>query len=410
MDFLEGAKMIKAIKTEADYRDALTQVEQLMANDPAEGTAEANQLEVLSLLIEDYEAKQFPASLPDPIEAIKFRMEQQNLAQRDLIPLIGSRSKVSEVLSGKRPLTLSMMRALHSNLGIPAKVLLQERDPALLQENETDWNCFPVHEIVSRGWVKGLRRSRDQAEEIMQDFFSQLGNDLPKVAMFRKSDYVRSARSMDEYALISWSTRVAIQARQMPLKAAFKPATVDLDFMREVARLSWSDSGPLLAQEYLTKHGIALIVEPHLPRTYLDGAAILVEAGRPIIGMTLRHDRLDNFWFCLMHELAHIALHLDIGVTSFFDDLDVEDHGNIREEEADNLAGEALIPSDTWDKSPAKNFPSAEAAESLAKKLGIHPAIVAGRMRHHRKNYRILNKLVGHGQVRRLFSIVKWSD
>ncbi|MBI2480485.1 MAG: transcriptional regulator, partial [Planctomycetia bacterium] len=78
--------MIKAIKTEAEYRDALSQVEKLMASDPAEGTAEANQLEVLSLLIEGYESKQFPSTLPDPIEAIKFRMEQQNLTQRDLIP------------------------------------------------------------------------------------------------------------------------------------------------------------------------------------------------------------------------------------------------------------------------------------------------------------------------------------
>jgi len=106
---------------------------------------------------------------------------------------------------------------------------------------------------------------------------------------------------MDKYALAAWSARVVIRAREDPPPVPFETGTVDLDFMREVAKLSWSDSGPLLAQEYLRKHGIPLIIEPHLPRTYLDGAAILVDAGRPIIGLTIRHDRMDNFWYCLMH-------------------------------------------------------------------------------------------------------------
>lgn len=110
-----------------------------------------------------------------------------------------------------------------------------------------------------------------------------------------------------------------------------------------------------------------------------------------------------------MHELAHISRHLDAGVLRFFDDLDVEDQGDTREEEADELAGEALFPNDVWQKSPARNYRSPEAAEHLAKKLGIHLAIVAGRMRHDSNNYRILNQLVGHRQVRRLFAEVKWS-
>jgi HTH-type transcriptional regulator/antitoxin HigA len=403
--------MIKVIKTEAEYHDALASIEKLMDRDPDEGTAEANELAILTLVVEDYESKRFPTSLPDPIDAIKFRMEQQNLTQRDMIPFIGSRSKVSEVLSGKRTLTLSMMRALHSNLGIPAKVLLQQRDSSLLEEADIDWNAFPVQEIVSRGWVPSRARNvRDHAEDIVREFFAQLGSVKAAVAMFRKSDHIRSARSMDQYALNTWSARVVIKARQNPPKEDFKTGTVNLDFMREVARLSWSESGPLLAQEYLAKHGIPLVVEPHLPRTYLDGAAILIESEWPIIGLSLRHDRIDNFWFCLMHELAHIALHLDTDVAGFFDDLDVENQGDQRESEADELAGEALIPHDVWDKSPARNFRSPESAEHLAKQLGIHPAIVAGHMRHEFNNYRILNQLVGHRQVRRLFPNVQWSE
>jgi len=402
--------MIKVIKNRDEYHDALERIEILMEHDPGEGTEVADELELLTLLVKQYEAKEHPTSLPDPIDAIKFRMEQQNLAHRDLVPFIGSRSKVSEVLSGKRPLTLSMMRALHANLGIPAKVLLQERDQSLLDENEIDWNSFPIQEIVSRGWVPGdWKNVRDNAEEIMRDFLSQMGTVKGAVAMFRKSDHIRSARKMDEYALDTWSARIVIKSRQNPPQTNFKKGSVDLNFMRGLAKLSWSDSGPLLAQEYLSKHGIPLVIEHHLPRTYLDGAAILVETDRPIIGLTVRHDRIDNFWYCLMHELAHIALHIDTGIVSFFDDLDVEASEKF-EREADELAGEALIPGDAWKSSAASRLRTAQAAEKLARSLQIHPAIVAGRMRHESNSFRILSQLIGHRQVRCCFKDVKWSD
>ena len=90
---------IKVIKSESDYEDALTAVEDLMDPDPDKGLAEAEQLELLTLLVQDYESKKVQKEWPDPIEAILFRMEQQTLTKRDLVPYIGSRSKVSEVLS-----------------------------------------------------------------------------------------------------------------------------------------------------------------------------------------------------------------------------------------------------------------------------------------------------------------------
>ena len=145
-------------------------------------------------------------------------------------------------------------------------------------------------------------------------------------------------------------------------KAPYKAGTVDLKFMREVAQLSWSSSGPRLAREYLSQHGIPLIIEPHLSHTHLDGAAIMEGLDRPIIGMTIRHDRLDNFWYCLMHELAHVSLHYGQGFTHFFDNLDLKESKDLREQEADKLAQEALIPKEEWNKSPAKSLRSPEAA------------------------------------------------
>jgi len=401
--------MVKVIKSESDYNDALEAIERLIDIDPDRGTPDADKLEVLTLLVEDYEAKRFQKVLPDPIDAIQFRMEQQNLTQRDLVPYIGSRSKVSEVLSRKRPLTLSMMRALHSGLGIPARVLLQERNATDLEEDTIAWDRFPVREMIARGWIKDrVVDVRAEAEDVLRRFFAKLGSGASAVALYRKTDHIRSARSMDEFALTAWSARVMIRALadQPPVK--FKPETVTIEFMRQVARLSWSETGPVLAREYLRKHGIPLVIEGHLPGTYLDGAAILIEHDRPTIGLTLRYDRIDNFWFCLMHELAHIALHLGGGITQFYDDLDVEGEGDAREEEADQLAGEALIPGSEWETSAASRLRSPEAAKALAEQLGIHPAIVAGRVRHEFKSYRVLNQLVGHNQVRTLFPEVNW--
>ena len=116
---------LRVIKTNADYQSAVEEAESLIALDPDPGTNEAERLDLLSLLIEKYEGENFPIDLPDPIGAIKFRMNEQRLRQKDLVPFIGSKSKVSEVLSGKRSLTVPMIRALHEGLGIPAEVLLQ---------------------------------------------------------------------------------------------------------------------------------------------------------------------------------------------------------------------------------------------------------------------------------------------
>jgi HTH-type transcriptional regulator/antitoxin HigA len=114
---------IKPIKTQVDYDKTLQRIEQLMEAEP--NTPAFDELDVLTTLVEAYEDQHFSINLPDPISAIKFRMEQQGLKQSDLVPYIGSPSKVSEVLSGKRTLSLSMIRSLHHNLNIPLEVLIQ---------------------------------------------------------------------------------------------------------------------------------------------------------------------------------------------------------------------------------------------------------------------------------------------
>lgn len=115
---------VRPIRNEADYEAALAEVDSLM--DASPGTPEGDRLDVLVTLIEAYEARHWAVDPPDPIEAIRVRMEQKNLRQRDLVPMIGSRGRVSEVLSRKRPLTLPMIRRLSEGLGLRADVLIQE--------------------------------------------------------------------------------------------------------------------------------------------------------------------------------------------------------------------------------------------------------------------------------------------
>ena len=115
----------KLIKTDKDYAEALARIDAIFDAKP--GTAAGEELDLLVTLVEFYEEKEFPIGLPTPLDAIQFRMEQQGLKPKDLVPYIGSAPRVSEVLAGKRPLSLTMIRKLVKGLGIPAEVLLQER-------------------------------------------------------------------------------------------------------------------------------------------------------------------------------------------------------------------------------------------------------------------------------------------
>ena len=395
--------VIKPIRTEEDHKRALARIDKIF--DAEEGTPEGDELEVLVDLVMFYESKTVDIGFPDPISAIKFRMDQAGLTQRDLMPYIGSRSKVSEVLSGKRDLTLSMARALHQNLGIPADVLLQkpgaEFDSTL---EEIDPRRYPLKEMAKRGWIPQLSDLADRAkEEILAMMEKAGGPETAAVPLYRKNGHRRLNAKADPYALRAWCWRVLGLANENPPQADYQSGAVTPEFMQEIAHLSVSEDGPRRAQERLAEHGIALVVERHLPRTHLDGAALRLQDGRPVIGLTLRYDRIDNFWFSLMHELAHVGLHMDNGEDEpFIDDLSLNVTDPL-ENQADRHAQDALIPPEIWESNPVRERATVLAVYDLAQEVGVHPAVIAGRVRHERGNYRLLSQLVGSGKVRRQF-------
>lgn len=381
---------LKIIKTQTEHEAALARLIELMDVDPQEPSREADELEVLAMLIEQYEKQQFPIDLPDPVDAIRFRMDQQGLKKKDLVPFIGSAPKVSEVLNGTRSLSLNMIRRLNKGLGIPADILIREPVQQAACAKDIDWHAFPLAAMHKYGYFEQFEGSIQELKEYAAERVSNLFSSVPggfdlEPALLRTSAHLRSNdKESDSYALWAWQARVLQKAAEQQLPARYQEGAVNLEWMRNLARLSWSERGPELALEYLQRSGIHLVIEPHLPKTYLDGAACRAANGNPVLALTLRYKRLDSFWFTLMHELAHVALHLDAKQTWFIDNLDAEQTDD-KERQADALAQSALLP----DGIDYLNISDATAVRKLANELNIAPAIIAGRIRYETGNHKL---------------------
>ena len=140
---------IQPVRNDADHDAALARIEQLMGAEP--GTAASDELEVLVTLVDAFEAKRFPMATPEPLAVIRFQMEQQGLSRRELEPMIGSRARVSEILTGKRALTLPMIRRLHSGLRIPVELLVGVEPPARVAPRRKKAKAATVGVGANRG-------------------------------------------------------------------------------------------------------------------------------------------------------------------------------------------------------------------------------------------------------------------
>ncbi len=232
----------------------------------------------------------------------------------------------------------------------------------------------------------------------MKEYFLHAAGPQFATAFHRKK--MCSGNVPNEYALLAWQARILERARSKI--EAEEIATFELDdrWLPELVRLTKRKDGPKRARDLLAEKGIVLIVERHLPGSYLDGAAMLADGETPVVGLTLRYDRLDNFWFVLMHELGHVFLHLFDGLRFDFFDEEGGNDGDAIEVEADKFALDALIPEALWDQCLSRFALSEEAVKIDAETIGIDPSIIAGRIRKERSNYTILNDLIGRDQVR----------
>jgi len=387
---------VRPIRTPSDHANALRRIEGIF--DAAPGTSEADELDVLTTLVSVYEKASVPA--PTPVDAILFRLEQAGLTKRALEPLLGSRSRVSEILSGERKLTVDMMRALHLHFGIPAGSLLGapgKTQARTAPKRQQEPSVRAMAELVASGLIRAKEGYADFLERSRQ-LLAPLPGSQP--AHLRKTRTERTNAKTDAAALEAWCGAALLKSLEVPVAKRSRKHKFDMAMARELAALSASPTGLKDVGAFLAQRGIALVVLRHLTGTYLDGAAMRRRDGVNVIALTLRYDRIDNFWFTLLHEFAHVACHLGDETSMIFDDLELRSEDGI-EAEADGFAQRALIPDELW-KGIHADFGMAEVTR-LAKEAKIHPAVVAGRWQREFRDYRRFSKIIGHGEVRSQF-------
>lgn len=265
---------------------------------------------------------------------------------------------------------------------------------------------LPVRLMRKRGWLDKVQLPSDLSDpseiEIAAAFISQATQGYGTKALHLQR--VRAGSKQDKYALTAWKAEVLRQARTKTRKGHSNRRTLDAKVIHEIVGLSRHQNGPLLAVDLLQSCGVVVVFVEHLPATHLDGAAMLLDNTVPVIGITLRFDRLDSFWWVLLHELGHVMLHRDSGLRDgFFDDTESPAVDKL-ESDADLFAESALISKEVWTTSFVRFAASKDQIVQFANNQGVSPSIVAGRLRRERRDYTIFANLVGQGEVRKLVS------
>jgi HTH-type transcriptional regulator/antitoxin HigA len=338
-----------------------------------------------------------------PVALIKARIAN-NLTQSELAYKLGMKEQQIQRYEADKYEAASLKTLLRIaeilNIRIEGDIQLKEiESPDLL-------NCknYPFKQMIQRKWFPHFTGSLNDAvkksAELLSHLFENAGIQNLQTGFTKRS--VRLAATFNEFALDAWYARVVIKAREQILDNYFDKAMVTDVWLHSLASLSIQIDGPLQAVNFLRDSGIRVVIEQHLEGTHLDGAALLLDDIYPVIALTLRHDRLDNFWFVLFHEIAHVYLHLGINYQMIFDDLDTVTDGI--EFEADQFALNAMIPDIVWKKSLVRFSPSPETIINQAKTLKVHAALIAGRIRKETGKYYQFSDLVGQGEVRKFFA------
>jgi len=338
----------------------------------------------------------------DPGARLVIARIARGMTQRDLARKLGLREQAIQRYEAERYRSISLSGFQKVSRALGAEVRIEESRHA-----DSDW---PVsQETVASHAIKVVKHARehgwlDAPHQTDEDAVSQLlryvGDYIIRYespALFRAGMKVTD-RSRD-WLLLSWRAQVTRRAENLikAIKPSYRPLNVG--WLIDLVKLSALDDGPTKVADILHRHGIIFVVEPQIPGMSIDGASFLVD-DTPVIGMTLFRDSIDNFWFTLLHEIAHVILHYRKELSrGFYDDIEEQDLDTL-EEEANKFAGNLLIPEEIWRRSPARISKDPLVIEKFAKQLGIHPAVAFGRIRMERKNYSLFSSQIGQGTVR----------
>lgn len=332
----------------------------------------------------------------------------RNMTQKELASFIGVHEQQIQRYEAENYRSASLERLVEIADALSVKIIERAQFVGFEEAaaNELDnFNSYPISEMFRRGYFEDFAGTASQARKaastLVPAFFRAANRGFAPTALHRRS--LRAKGPVQEFALAAWEARVVIKAEKTPPVSPFRAEAIRSSWLKGLVSKSSLADGISHTEEYLSEAGIALVVEPHLPGTLLDGAALLTDSGIYVVALTLRHDRLDNFWFTLLHEIAHLVLHIKKDqLTSVFDNNDVVASTAI-EYEADTFALDAAIEPSVWSALVSRFTRTERAVVNDASKLGISPAIIAGRIRREANDYTLLSGLVGSGQVRKFF-------
>jgi HTH-type transcriptional regulator/antitoxin HigA len=326
----------------------------------------------------------------------------RNLTQKELARKLGLKEQAIQRWEAEKYRTISLQNYQKVAQALGVTWRMQEGKPLTEQWGlsydvaRADLNKVLRH-ARANGWFEGNITSDDNASATLFRYIND------HVTRYGTPSLLRTGLTVvghnDDWSVLSWKAEVTRRAEKVIelVKPRYRP--VEVSWLVDLVQLSRLNDGPRLAQELLLEHGIILVAESQIAGMKIDGAAFLADE-IPVIGMTLRTNTLDNFWFTLLHEVAHVILHYRTGLSAGFFDEDASapsEEIDGLEAEANQFARNLLIPEHIWSRSPARIAKSPEPIERLAEKLKIHPAIIFGRIRMERKNYAIFSNKLGRG-------------
>lgn len=284
-----------------------------------------------------------------------------------------------------------MIRSLHKGLGIPYETLISR------SANNSDVDQI-AHTTIKQLNQLGFSLNRG---EIPTFISSSMSTAAPN-ALLRKTRTQRAASKTDQAALTLWQAAVLQKSETVRVPAPFKRSEFTDEALRRIARLSTKPDAPVRAIAALREAGINVVIMPPLQGTFLDGAALINQRGEPVVGLTLRHDRIDNFWFTLLHELSHISLHFAVlaeTCVAFVDDMEIQSE-DLLEREADTLAQNSLIPAAILEQVAWDRQSTYDDLVAVATRARVPLAVVAGRWQRDHQNYKKFARLIDRTSVR----------
>jgi HTH-type transcriptional regulator/antitoxin HigA len=327
----------------------------------------------------------------------------KGLTQRELANLAGLQEQQIQRYEKEQYGSASLKRIAHVasviGVGFEARLTITGDDPST-DDMPGGLNLadFPFAEMNSRGWFgRSVDRRAPSAERarVLRDFFVQAPSEIAPALHRKTAGSLSPARRA---ALLAWQARVLAKARQR-VGLARRFTTPPAEVISRIAKLSAHPAGIEKAVDLLLEYGVIVVFERHLPRTKLDGAAMSLDSAYAVIGMTARHDRIDNFWFVLLHELGHVIRHWPRVVGEGIVDEDAGASDELIEKEADEFAENAILSSATWQGSAVRFAKLPDAIVKFAVRHGLHPSLIAGRIRRER-GYTEFHDMLGTGEVR----------